>query len=352
MTNTICIDEKYSTTRLLCKIVNDECLMLNEDGRIKEECKWNINNSEFNIKNSKLIGNPDDKFETVLFLPEGEERQGEGGLRMKGYFKKSFEDKPLISIITVVFNGEKYLEETMQSVINQSYDNVEYIIIDGGSTDRTLDIIKKYEDRIDYWVSEKDSGMYDGLNKGFSCAQGELINFCNADDLFFSSKAINQIVSYYNIEHFDCCYGSTEYIDNKNNILYRRYPLTFIHRYIVTLGMPFAQPTFFWRKQLMLKIGNFNLAYRVASDYDLVGRLLLGAKNIYRIDHCIIKFRKHGQSFGDKNTDVALREFLEIKKSFENQLKLNKLFVPLLLLNDRFFQKLHQLIYNFLNNKC
>jgi len=96
-----------------------------------------------------------------LFLSEGENRKGEGGQRTKGHFKKSYEKKPLISVITVVFNGEKYLEETITSVINQTYENVEYIIIDGGSTDGTLDIIKRYEDKIDYWVSEKDNGIYD-----------------------------------------------------------------------------------------------------------------------------------------------------------------------------------------------
>ena len=103
---------------------------------------------------------PNTAFKTVLFLPEGEGRQNEGGLRTQGYFKHSLPDKPLITVITVVFNGEKYLEETILSVINQTYDNVEYIIIDGGSTDGTLDIISKYEYAIDYWVSEKDNGIY------------------------------------------------------------------------------------------------------------------------------------------------------------------------------------------------
>lgn len=111
-----------------------------------------------------------EKFKTLLFLPQNEWRQGEGGLRTKGYFKASYPEKPLISIITVVFNGGRYLEETIQSVINQTYDNVEYIIIDGGSTDGTLDIIRKYEDQINYWVSEKDSGIYDAMNKGWVVA--------------------------------------------------------------------------------------------------------------------------------------------------------------------------------------
>ena len=160
MTDILSLDEGYSTTRLLTQ------------------------------EKPEIINTPEDKFETVLFLPEGENRKGEGGLRTKGYFKKSFDDKPLISIITVVFNGEKYLEETIQSVINQTYSNVEYIIIDGGSTDGTLDIIKKYEKKIDYWVSEKDKGIYDAMNKGIDVASGEWINFMNASDIFYNSDVL------------------------------------------------------------------------------------------------------------------------------------------------------------------
>ncbi len=138
---------------------------------------------------------PEDKFETVLFLPEGEGRQGEGGLRTQGYFKKSEPDKPLITIITVVFNGEQFLEETILSVINESHDNVEYIIIDGGSTDGTLDIVRKYEHAIDYWVSEKDAGIYDAMNKGIDLATGEWINLMNGGDCFFQPSVLNDIFS-------------------------------------------------------------------------------------------------------------------------------------------------------------
>ena len=99
-------------------------------------------------KKPETVNNPVDKLETVLFSPMGENRKGEGGLRTKGYFKKSYEERPLISIITVVHNGEKYLEDTIQSVINQTYSNIEYILIDGGSTDGILNIMRKYEDKI------------------------------------------------------------------------------------------------------------------------------------------------------------------------------------------------------------
>lgn len=160
---------------------------------------------------------PEDKFETVLFLPEGVGRQGEGGLRTQGYFKQSQEGKPLITVVTVVFNGEKFLEETILSVINQTYDNVEYIIIDGGSTDGTLDIIKKYEHVIDYWVSEKDKGIYDAMNKGIDVATGEWINFMNAGDRFYKNETLAE-VDFSNFAGVDVLYGKVEVTNSRNKI--------------------------------------------------------------------------------------------------------------------------------------
>ena len=115
----------------------------------------------------------------------------EGGLRTKGLFKQSLPNQPLVSVITVVFNGENYLEQTIQSVINQSYQNLEYIIIDGGSRDGSIDIIKKYDDFINYWLSEPDSGIYDAMNKGTLIASGNYTLHINSDDLLFSSNSLN-----------------------------------------------------------------------------------------------------------------------------------------------------------------
>lgn len=237
MDNTMCSDEKCSTATLLYKIVNDEYLMLSEDGKIKNGCKYNINIPELKIQNSKFIGKPEDKFETLLFLPPNPQRIAEGGLRTKGLFKFSYKlvdnqwhvcdlegnplipapkeiqekineyvngledsDKraitqlPLITVITVVYNGAKHLEETIKSVLNQTYPNVEYIIIDGSSTDGTLDIIKKYEDKIDYWVSEPDEGIYDAMNKGITVAFGQWLNMLNSGDLYYDSLVVEKIM--------------------------------------------------------------------------------------------------------------------------------------------------------------
>ncbi|MCT7489225.1 glycosyltransferase [Aliarcobacter cryaerophilus] len=286
MTDIVSLDEGYSTTRLLTK------------------------------EKPKIINTPEDKFETVLFLPEGENRKGEGGLRTKGYFKKSFDDKPLISIITVVFNGEKYLEETIQSVINQTYDNVEYIIIDGGSTDVTLDIIKKYEDKIDYWVSEKDSGIYDAMNKGIQVSQGEIIGVVNADDYLYLDTILSIANLYYKYQ-FDYTYGTLDYIDEEGNKLYEISSIGLNNiKYKIFKHMPYLHPTMFISKKVYQKIGVYNIKYKLSGDYDFVLRLI---KNKYQGTKLIFKtgcFRVGGASGGIKTLKENYDLLLEHKESF------------------------------------
>ena len=119
----------------------------------------------------------------------------EGGLRTKNIFKKNNKNKPLITIITAVLNNEKYLEESILSLHNQKYENYEHIILDGGSSDKTIDIIKKYEDKIDYWCSGKDRGIYDAFNNGMKLARGEYIGFLNSDD-YYSNNTLEILTKY------------------------------------------------------------------------------------------------------------------------------------------------------------
>ena len=124
-----------------------------------------------------------------------EDCKEDGGLRKKGIIKKSTKDKPLITIITAAFNSEKYLEECINSLYNQEYTNYEHIIIDGGSTDQSLNIIKKYNDKIDYWSTKPDKGIYDAFNIGMKLSKGDYIGFLNSDDKY-TEKAFSILHKY------------------------------------------------------------------------------------------------------------------------------------------------------------
>ena len=177
-----CLNEKYSTTRLVTK---------------QQPLAFQESNAQVN---------------TTLSLSPILGRKGEGGLRTRGHFKENLENKPLITIITVVFNGYQYLEKTILSIIEQSYDNVEYIVVDGASSDGTVEVIKKYDGFIDYWVSEPDNGIYHAFNKGISLSSGIWMNFMNCGDALFNKSILESI--FLNVDHKDISiiYGKHEVI--------------------------------------------------------------------------------------------------------------------------------------------
>jgi len=305
------------------KLIPDD--YLDSSGKIKEEFKYKINIPELKIKDSKFIPNPGDKFETMLFLPPNPHRKAEGGLRTKGFFKFSYklvddvwyicdlegnpaipapEDLqnkimlyvssqsspitylPLITVITVVLNGEKTLEETIKSVINQTYPNVEYIIIDGGSTDGTLDIIKKYEDYIDYWVSEPDKGIYDAMNKGIVISFGEWLNMLNSGDLYYNSMVIENI---YTKEIDTDVYGiaGSWVCDYEGNIfLYLPDPYKMLEK----PGWHINHQAFFYRKITHKILGLYSTDYELTSDHEYYFRLLVNKLKIVTHNSILIKF--------------------------------------------------------------
>lgn len=266
----------------------------------------------------EILKNLDDKFETFLFLPEGENRKDEGGLRTKGYFKQSYSNKPLISIITVVYNGEKYLEETFQSVLKQTYDNVEYIIIDGGSTDGTLDIIRKYEDQIDYWVSEPDKGMYNALNKGFACSLGDYLGWINADDTLFPN-ALQDIQSVF-LRFFDVYWLTGRKVIKNQYGQYRQIGcFQSYHRFLIKAGYYrsdalwyIMQEGTFWKRELFTKAGFcLNETLSLAADYDLWTRFAEHTP-LYSINSLVGSFRLHEGQLSS-NSEQYLLECASIK---------------------------------------
>jgi len=199
-------------------------------------------------------------------------RFGEGGKRLKSQINQYDKNNPLISIITVTYNGEKYIEETFQSVFKQTNKNYEYIVIDGGSSDNTINIIKKYDSKIDYWVSEKDLGIYDAFNKGMQLCKGEYIGFINSDDIY-EKNTIEILTKYIKANsNLDFFFGSV-----------RKHWGT-LHGYkpwkiFFSWGFYSSHSTgFFIKKVSAKKVGLYNLKYKYSSDYDYFFRMIVKNK--------------------------------------------------------------------------
>ncbi len=193
----------------------------------------------------------------------------EGGQRLKSDYKKS---NIFFSIITVVYNRDIYLEETIKSVINQSFKNFEYIIVDGASKDNSLNIIKKYENEIDYWISEKDNGIYDAFNKGISLAKGKYIGIINSDDIF-TKDALNIYFKYLNSKnHIDFIFGS---VKKHWGIIHGYKPKKIFYSW----GFYSSHSTgFFIKNESAKEIGKYNLKYKYHSDYDYFYRMIVKKK--------------------------------------------------------------------------
>lgn len=204
-------------------------------------------------------------------------------------------DFPKITIITPSYNQGIYIEETITSVLNQHYPNLEYIIIDGGSTDNTLEIIKKYQSRIDYWVSEKDKGQADAINKGFRKATGEIINWVNSDDQLIPG-ALQKVAQRFS-ENRDAImvYGRIEYFGEVSHSFYSRsLPLVDIEtKYAAHICMP--QPATFYRRQLLDEQGLLDENLHFSMDADLFIRAGLNYK-IVQVEDILARFRLHAIS--------------------------------------------------------
>ncbi len=206
--------------------------------------------------------------------------------------KKNSENvNPLISILTVVYNCVDTLEQTIKSVLSQTYFNIDYIIIDGGSTDGTIDIIKRYAAQIKYWVSEKDQGIFDAMNKGIKLVndQNSYILFLNADDYLYSQTSIEKIVS--NINNEDFLYGKILSTGASASIVLGK-ELTY---YELPLSMIQHQASFA-KKKLFTELGGFNTSYKIAADFEFGVRVMEGEFKHKFINEIVAVMRMGGAS--------------------------------------------------------
>lgn len=191
---------------------------------------------------------------------------------------------PLISVITVCYNAEKELEQTILSVINQTYKNIEYIIIDGGSSDSSIDIIKKYNSKISYWISESDNGIYDAMNKGIKIATGIYISFMNAGDCFYSLTTIEEISKYLSINRPDIIYGNANFIYEWGMKMKIPYPIETLNKRMAFCHLASLVKTTLMKQEL------FDTSFKISSDYNFLYHQFKARKQFLYIPICIANF--------------------------------------------------------------
>jgi len=244
-----------------------------------------------------------------------------------------------VSIITVALNNAEYIEACIKSVINQDYKDIEYIVIDGGSTDGTIDIIKKYEDKINLWISESDRGIYDAINKGINMSSGDIIGILHSDDLYIDEHVIGNIVREFSND-VDSVYADMVYIERNNpEKVVRYYDSSVFQVSKFAYGWMPAHPTCFIKKNVYAKYGLYKTDFIIAADYELLVRFY--AKQMVSYSYfpkVIVKMRSGGLSTRNFRSNIILNREI-VRACRENGIETN-----IFKVYSKYFVKLFQLV--------
>ncbi len=224
-----------------------------------------------------------------------------------------------VSIITIVYNNVAYIEDCIQSVLNQTYKNIEYIIIDGGSTDRSQKIIEKYQSKLAYYISEKDRGLYDALNKGIQQATGEIVGLLHSDDILFEDTTIEKIVNKFKETGSDLVYAKGMFVHRDDNSNVRRiyYSKPYKKRYLNFGWIP-LHTTIFVKKSIFEKHGLYMEQYQISSDYDISLRWFLDdSMRKEFLDQWTVKMRLGGKSTTKKLQVIKSMEDVNIIRRYK-----------------------------------
>ena len=216
-----------------------------------------------------------------------------------------------ISVITAVYNCEKTIGDTINSILAQSYPNVESVVIDGLSTDGTLGVLELYRSRLGAFISERDNGIYDALNKGISYASGDVIGFLHADDVFENRDVLSKIAAIFTDADIYAVYGDLVYVKNEDvSQVIRYWKSGNYDKITLARGWMPPHPTFYVRRSVYEQLGGFDTRYRIAADYDTVLRFLAVAKiRTAYIPEVLVRMRAGGIS--NRNLKNIIRKSLE-----------------------------------------
>lgn len=229
---------------------------------------------------------------------------------------------PKITVVTPSYNQAIYLERTILSILNQNYPNLEYIIMDGGSTDDSVEVIKKYEKYITYWESGKDGGQAAAINKGFKMATGDLVTFQNSDDVFVQGAFELVAKSYLSNPENSFFYGNVVMIDEHDEPFEYIKTIPFWSPALIYDGMQCHNQCYFFKKELLQKFGYLNESYRFCFDYEIMSRYGFG-ENVKGklIENLWGAFRIHSASKTSNISQVGLQEHQTIKEIYQSKLK-------------------------------
>ena len=229
-----------------------------------------------------------------------------------------------VSIITVVRNAVETIQDTISSVASQNYNNIEHIIIDGASTDGTLDVIGKYHDKLSCVLSEPDRGIYDAMNKGIHIATGDFLGFLNSDDIYAADSVVSRGVSVVKEHKVEAGYGDLVYV-SPNNLkrILRHYDSSWFNSDMIAKGYMPAHPTLFLSNHIFKKYGYFKIDYAIAADFEFVARIFgKGDVSYYYLPEVMIKMRQGGVSTKNWRSNWILnKEILRACK--ENEINTN-----------------------------
>ena len=228
-----------------------------------------------------------------------------------------------VSIITISYNSEKTIKATLESVIHQTYKNIEHIVVDGNSNDDTVKICKTFS-HIFKLISDKDKGVYDAFNKGLKIATGDIIGFLNSDDIYYNKDSLQNIVNGFN-KNVDAVFGNLKFYNNKNEITRKWISKPYEKKAFKKAWMP-PHPTFYCRKKIYDKYGNYDDSFKIAGDFELMLRFIecYGIKTKF-INKNLIKMTAGGIS--NSGLKSKLKILSEEFRSFKiNKIKLNKIF--------------------------